>query len=274
MSTLWKRWAGLWRRAPLPVFVVAGGLMFLVLSAYLPSGKRTILIDARTIDAVVERRTNIEARELTAEEREQAVEDYVSEEILLQEAYRNGWHLENGRVRQRLLLAMRSALIEDLPEPSAAQLRAFYQANVERYRTPEAVTISHVFFANGSPDPDAARVLDSLNRGADPRGMGDELWLGSTIARQSRHQLAGALGASFADAVFALEPGSWAGPIPSNRGTHFVELLERHPETLPELDAVAPFVRADWITRRHREIRERKMSRIRERYTVEREPPS
>jgi hypothetical protein len=231
-----------------------------------------ISLDSRTIDAVIEGRTATEARELTAREREQAIEDHVREEILLREAYRHGWHLEDGHVRQRLVLAMRSALLEDLPEPSLAQLRAFYQANAERYRTPMAVTFSHVFFADHSlRTADAASVLRSLNDGADPRRMGDEFWLGSTMVRQTRHQLAGALGASFADDVFALDHGKWAGPFASNRGTHFVMLLERHPETRPELDAVERFVRVDWATQRHEEIRERKMNRIRERYTIRRE---
>ena len=102
--------------------------------------------------------------------------------------------------------------------------------------------------------------------------MGDEFWLGTTIVRQTRHQLAGAFGVSFADEVFALEPGRWAGPFASNRGTHFVRLFERHPETLPELDAVERLVRVDWLTERREEIREKKMDRIRERYTIRREP--
>lgn len=267
------RWASFWRREPFLSFAIGGGLVFALLSPYLPSGKQAVVIDARTIDAVVERRTNVEGRELTPEEREQAVEDYVSEEILLQEAYRHGWHLENRSVRQRLVLAMRSALLENVPEPSFAQMRAFYQANAERYRTPVGVTFSHVFFANDSlPEREASRVLESLNAGADARAMGDEFWLGATMARQSQLQLAGALGATFADEVFALEAGSWAGPIASGRGTHFVRLVARHPEALPELRLVERFVRADWMTERHEEIRARKMSRIRERYIVKREP--
>ena len=143
----------------------------------------------------------MEGRELTAEQREQAIEDHVGEEILLREAYRHGWHLENGRVRQRLILAMRAALTKALPEPSTAQLRAYYQANAERYRVPVSVTFSHVFFESGSPRTprDSSKVLASLNRGADFRAMGDEFWLGSTMVRQTRQQLAGALGVSFAD---------------------------------------------------------------------------
>ena len=273
MAAFLRRWTGFWRREPLLSFAIGGALVFLLLSPYLPSGKQTIVLDSRTIDAVIQRGTSLETRELTEAEREQVIEDYVREEILLREAYRHGWHLEDAHVRQRLVLAMRSALLEEVPEPSAAQLRAFYQANAERYRTPTAVTFSHVFFANDSlRAADPSSVLRSLNDGADPLAMGEEFWLGSTMVRQTRHQLAGALGASFADQVFALEPGRWAGPFASNRGMHFVRLLERHAESLPELDTVKSFVRVDWMTQRREEIRERKMGRIRDRYTIRREP--
>ncbi len=248
-------------------------MLYWLLSPYLPSGKETIVIDARTIEAVHERRTNLAGREPTAEERAQVVDDYVGEEILLREAYRHGWHLKSSRVRQRLILAMRSAMSEALPEPSTAQLRAYYQANAERYRAPESVTFSHVFFENGAPrsPPDTSKLLESLNRGTDFRTLGDDFWLGATI-RQTKTQLAGVVGRSFADEVFALEPGSWFGPIVSKRGVHLVRLLARHPETLLEFDNMEQMVRTKWITDRHAEIRERKMSRIRERYTVRRDP--
>ncbi len=266
MAALRRRFSLFSRREPLLSFVIGGGLLFFLLAPYLPSGKETIFIDARTLDGVVERRTNLEGRELTALEREQAIEDYVREETLLREAHRNGWHLQNGRVRRRLVLAMRTALGEDLPEPSTAQLRAYFQANADHYRVPESVTFSHVFFESGSAR--SSKVLTSLASGADFRAMGDAFWLGATMVRQTRYQLGGALGAPFAEKVFALEPGSWSGPIESQRGAHFVRVIERHPPELPELEAVARLVRVDWETERRADVHERKMSRIRERYTI------
>ena len=106
-----------------------GGLAFLVLSPHLAFDQETIVIHARTRESVIERRTNLEGRELTPAERDRAIADYLRDEILVREAHRNGWHLENGRVRQRLVLAMRTALNEDVPEPSRAQLQALRIVN-------------------------------------------------------------------------------------------------------------------------------------------------
>ncbi len=266
MRALWQRVSVFWRREPFVGFAIVGGLLFFLLAPYLSWGRETIHVDARTVAGIVERRSNLEGRKLTTEEREEAIQDYVCEEILVREAHRNGWHLENGRVRQRLVLAMRTALNEDLPEASSAQLRAYYQANADRYRVPVSVTFSHVYFEKGSsPMPG---VLGSLESGADFRAMGDSFWLGAIMVRQTRHQLQGALGTSFAEAVFTQEPGRWFGPIESSRGTHFVRADDRHPPELPELETLERYVQLDWATERRAELLERKMSRIRERYTL------
>lgn len=263
MSNDWLSW---WRAHALVGFAIVGGSLFFVLEAYLPWRQELIRLDSRTIAGIVEHRSNLVGRELSAEERERAIQDHVRNEILVREAHRNGWHLENGRVRQRLLLAMRSALNEELPEASSAQLRAYYQANADRYRSPMSVTFSHVYFETETPP--TSHVLGALAGGDDFSAMGDSFWLGSTVVRQTRQQLRGALGSSFADSVFALDTGSWVGPIESSRGTHFVRIDERHPAALPELESMQRFVQLDWATELRAEILERKIERMRERYTI------
>ncbi len=267
MRGLRVTWTTFWRREPFLSFSIVGGLAFLVLSPHLASNKEIIVIDARTRDSVIERRTNLEGRELTSEERDQAIADYLRDEMLVREAHRNGWHLENGRVRQRLVLAMRTALNEDVPEPSLAQLRAFFRATADRYRVPPSVTMAHVFFeVDSSHDPQ--RVLASLREGRDFRDMGDPFWLGAKFLRMTETRLAGALGESFAASVFALSPGSWSGPIASNRGLHYVRVETRHDPELPPFEVAEPHVRLDWDNTRRAEIYERKMERMREDYVI------
>ena len=262
-----------WRREPFLSFSIFGGLTFLLLSPFLASNKETIVIDARTRDSVVERRTNLEGRELSSEERDQAIADYLRDEILVREAYRNGWHLENGRVRQRLVLAMRTALNEDVPEPSIAQLQAFFRANAERYRVPPSVTLAHVFFEAGlSHDP--KQVLAYLREGRDSRDLDDPArLLGAEVLRIAETRLAETLGESFAARVFALTPGSWSGPIDSNRGRHYVRVETRHDGELPPFEVSEPHLRLHWDRTRRDEIYERKMERMREDYAVHVETP-
>ena len=165
MAGLRDTWTKLWRGEPFLSFSIFGGLAFLVLSPHLATNKEIIVIDARTRDSIIERRANLEGRELELEERDRALADYIRDEVLIREAHRNGWHLDNGRVRQRLVLAMRTAMSEDIPEPSLAQLTAFFQANANRYRVPESVTLTHVFFEAGSPN-DPQQLLGVMQRRA------------------------------------------------------------------------------------------------------------
>jgi len=267
MPGLRDTWAAFWQREPFLSFSIFGGLMFLLLLPYLASNKETIVIDARTRDSVIERRTNLEGRELTSDERDQAIADHLRDEMLVREAHRNGWHLENGRVRQRLVLAMRTALNEDVPEPSLAQLRAFFQATADRYRVAPSVSLAHVFFEAGSSH-DPQQVLASLRDGRDFREMGDASRLGAQVVRVTETRLAGALGESFAANVFALAPGSWSGPLDSSLGRHYVRVETRHDGELPTFEVAEPHLRLDWDRTRRAEIYERKMERMREDYAV------
>ena len=260
----------LWKRAPLAWLLVAGGALYLALGPYLPAGKEAIVIDADTREGLLESERGRLGRELTEEDEARAIRDYADEEILIREAYRNGWHLENGRVRQRLLLAMRTTLTEVPPEPTTSVLRAYFQANVDRYRLPESVSFQHVFFASDSPaapqSPDA--FLSRLRAGQDWQSVGEPYWRGATIERESQYQIAGGFGDDFAERVFALRPGSWAGPVSSNRGTHYVRVTGRFAPEVPEFDSVERIVRMDWVTSRTEEARARRMSRLAERYEI------
>ena len=51
-------------------------------------------------------------------------------------------------------------------------------------------------------------------------------------------------------------------------GHHFVRVETRHPPELPPFEAMKRFVEVDWMADHRRELRERKMSRLREHYVV------
>ena len=125
-----------WRRLPLLVSVVFGGLLFGVVTLLLPSPRGQIVVDARTVRSVVERRADLLGRDLTPEERAEAIQDHIDEAILVREAYRRGLDRSSGSVRARLLRRMRLAINTEVLPPTPAQMRAFYSANSDRYGAP------------------------------------------------------------------------------------------------------------------------------------------
>ena len=260
----------LWTRAPVLASLALGGVLFLLGTLVLPEPRERLVIDARTVQTVLERRADRLGRELFPEEREAAIQDYVDEELLVREAYRRGLHVTSGLVRRRLLGKMRLGMNAEVPQPTFAQLRAYFNANSERYQIPEAVTLAHVFYERGRPEAiDEASLIESLAARADFRALGDRFWLGPVLAQITRDRLAGALGVEFAERTFALTPGVWAGPLESSRGTHYVQVVERHPPTLPDLETVEDYVRLEWLAERRAEVTERKLERATARYRIE-----
>jgi hypothetical protein len=95
------------------------------------------------------------------------VSDYIDEEVLLREAYREGLDRGDPRIRRWLIDKVEFLLAEEPAEPTPAELDALFREHAEKYRTPRAVSFDHVFFA-GTPQA----ILPRLRAGADFRARG------------------------------------------------------------------------------------------------------
>ncbi len=80
-------------------------------------------------------------------------------------------------------------------------------------------------------------------------------------------------GERFAERLFDLEQGRWQGPVASGYGLHFVRVSERAQGGLPQLDAVRPAVRREWMHARRLEAEQRLYRTLRERYEIVVEAP-
>lgn len=120
-------------------------------------------------------------------------------------------------------------------EPTATELRGVLEQHVRQevlYR--EAL----------------ARGYDRDDPGPDQlAGYGDAIMLAPFYADVTDVDLRSAFGGEFAEAVGALEPGSWLGPIRSGYGVHLVKVYERRESEIPPWTAVRASVVRDWSTR-------------------------
>lgn len=259
-------------REPLVWFAVLGSALGAAWLALAPTGAETIRIDRETLRALENQQEELVGRPLTDEEREAAHQSFIEEEVLLREALRRGLQWSDGRVRQRLTRIIRASLTETVPDPSVAQLQAYFQENIDRYTTPESVTLEHVVFPWGDEiDPEELEtVLEELRAGASPDGFGRTLVAaGRRLPRQTRSDLVRNLGPDFADVVEALPSGEWRGPVESTRGVHLVRVLERHPPRVGRFEKLESYLRQEWIMSRTRELQQEKIDEIRTRYRIE-----
>jgi peptidyl-prolyl cis-trans isomerase C len=252
-------------------FALAGGLLFAADAIRTTPDREMISVTREIADSLVRTREELSGVPVTNEERPAIVAGYISEEILLREAYARNLHRQDGLVRKRLLEMMRFMLIEEPAEPTTSELQAHLAAHRAAYEMPPVVTFSQVYFAgtDGRALPDASRVLARLQAGADFRKMGESFWLGRRLEGYAEPQLAQLFGPVYASSVLALPLKQWAGPIRSTRGVHFVRVDERRPAAMPAFSDLAPALRADWIALKREELLQKKVDELRAKYRIE-----
>ena len=265
-AALARRLFAFLRREPLVHFVVLGGLLFAANALRQSAEHETIVIDRPTIDALIQQQTEIQGHPPSDQERALLVQGVIDDAVLLREAYKRGLE-QDAVIESHLVQKMRFLLSADVPEPSEAELRAYFAAEAERYRNPPTVTLDQVFYADPASVPDG--LLSELQSGVDFRGLGDRLFmLGPTLARYSVADLADLLGADLARRVFELPPGSWQGPFRSAEGVHFVRVRAREPARLPAFEEIVDWLRQDWQHARQQEVIRGELEALRARYRI------
>jgi hypothetical protein len=187
---------------------------------------------------------------------------------LYREAIEMGLHETDIVVRRRLVQRMRldlEAAAADSPDESA--LRAYYEQNAPRYRSPARARLHQLYFSR-EHEARARADLDALSRDAaspeDVASIGDPFLLAAEQPPQTRKELADRFGGSFADGAFAAEPGKWEGPIESAYGFHLVWVHERTDERALSLEEVREPVRHAVQAEMRRHALERALEVLRE----------
>lgn len=116
-------------REPLVHFAVGGGLLFLAYWFWAAPVPDAIVVSPEMAQAVVKEQSRLLGRSLTAAERAAVMADYVDEEVLVREAYKQGIDRTDTPIRQRLADKMRFLLGGEPPAPSREQLTSYLKAN-------------------------------------------------------------------------------------------------------------------------------------------------
>ncbi len=212
------------------------------------------------------------------EEMRSLIDARVREEILYREALAFGLDKDDTIVRRRMAQKM-EFLFEDvaaLREPTADELRAWFERNAERFTLAPRATFRHLYFSpdrrGASARDEAARALQKV--AGKPMGSPEATALGDPFMFQDYYgdrapdDVARTFGPGFARALFQLTPGAWAGPIESGYGWHLVWVDAMTPARVPAFDEVEPDVRTGWIEDRRAEIRQQAFEAMRARYEV------
>lgn len=257
-------------RDPLSHFIAAGLLIYLGFAAISGDENRSddtskrIVVTQGEIEWLSAQWETKWGRDPTAEELENLIIGHVKEMVFYREALALGLDKEDVVIRRRLgqkLEFLSADLLEPQP-PTEEELRAYFEANADKYKLDDRITVTQVFF---NPDErgdttveDAKAVLAELQAAPDAprdlRGLGDRFLLPNYFAQISFRELARQFGSGFAEPVFELQPNVWHGPVLSGYGTHLVYIHDIQNAPAPVFDDVSGQVATDWLQAKRQEL--------------------
>ncbi|MBK7252271.1 MAG: peptidyl-prolyl cis-trans isomerase [Gammaproteobacteria bacterium] len=184
------------------------------------------------------------------------IERHVRDEVLYREGLALGLGEADEVVRRRIVQKMEFLSDDESPvaAPTAAELRAFYAAHAERYRSPARVSFTQRYF---SPDPGgeaaarerAARALALLaaQGGSGAATAGDPFWDREYLERADLLEIERVFGrGELSTRVFELPEGRWSGPLRSGFGWHLVRIEAREAPRLASFAEMESALRSDW----------------------------
>ncbi|MCR9277328.1 MAG: peptidylprolyl isomerase [Pseudomonadaceae bacterium] len=256
---------------PLIIFIVLGGLLFWLTWA-VEERSDSIVISTGTIERIQAQWQAQMGKPPTAEELDNLLEDSIREEIYYREAKRLGLDAGDTIIRRRLVQKL-TFVTEDIADNGAVtedDLRAFYDANPERYTLPARWSFRHRYFSSdrredAQSDAQAAVASDAIE--------GDAFMLQSAYAQRSMSDVANLFGRQFASAFPELPVGEWTGPVRSAYGYHAVLVESALPSRQLALNEVRERVAADLKSERRSQANQDYYERLRARYEVVREAP-
>ena len=247
-------------------FFVISVVVFIVYAISNLNGDDVIELDQREIDARILMQEMVSGQPLTSEQQEFITASYVEEQILVKEAVELG--LDNdARIHDMLAQKMRHVLSGDIIQPTPAELESFYSSNSELYRAPATVSVDELILDTRNEIPIEIQTLISEGVNSDEIL---EMASGSSapLPNANHLDLSNIFAPEFADAVFQSQGNEWIGPFSSNRGQHFLKIIERSEERIPPMAEIADRVRLDWITQEEEIRLQQEVNKLWDRYEI------
>lgn len=249
-------------REPTLHFAVLAALLFLVASVAKSVSRPVVEIDPRSVEFRIRELERGRGAPLNEAERSSAEEAYIDEQVLAREARARGLD-DDEKIRSILYQKMLHVLSGDVPRPTDAELRAFFEDNRARYASPPAVTVEDVVVRKRFPRKETAA-------GYDPDSIEPEGRLRRAVLRRvTAGELEWSFGSATAAMVFGAETGRWVGPHHSSEGEHWFRVIDRiEGSDAPPLDAIREQVRFDWMARKEDSLLRKRVVELRQRYSV------
>ncbi|MHC4439629.1 MAG: peptidyl-prolyl cis-trans isomerase [Planctomycetota bacterium] len=213
----------------------------------------------------------------TQSELQGLINSFIREEILSREAYSMDLD-ERDLVIQRRLVQKLIFVLEDLAEsadPTDEELKDYMQKKQEKYRIPETISFTHIYFSLEKRKDvlkEAETILAGLkSKNTSPEeavSLGDAIMIDSTFRSKYPDEVARVLGRAFADELFSMDEKGWQGPVVSTFGLHLVYISDRTASRMPEFENIREDVKNDFMYERKKDVVDSAYNAVKSRYTI------
>ncbi|MCE2747005.1 MAG: peptidyl-prolyl cis-trans isomerase [Burkholderiales bacterium] len=207
---------------------------------------------------------------------EQALANYIDEEILYREGVKLGLEKDDLIVKRRVVQKMRF-LLEDMTPiapPTQAQLQTWLDQNAQRYQTEQTILFDHYFFSRGKRGDEAfyqaglarKNLISGIVVVADPF----PLETGSELLGQER--IAKEFGVATSNTIFELPLNEWSEPVNSSLGVHLFKVRQKNAGRTMTLEEAGEQLRSDLIAAQREAVNEASLAALRATYTIKEAP--
>jgi parvulin-like peptidyl-prolyl isomerase len=258
-------------------FVVFGLHSFLNRTAQEDEDPFTVEVTSTEIEWI---RSSWEARmkrQPTQQELQALISRFIHDEVLFREALAMDLD-DRDLVIQRRLVQKLTFVFEDIAEtiePTDDELKRYMLENQEKYRIPEMISFTHVYF-NPEKRKDAIKeteiILASLKSAEITReegvSLGDMIMIDSSFREKSFAEVSRILGRAFAEELFSTEEKGWQGPLGSTFGLHLVYISDHTQSKIPDFEIIRENVKNDFMYDRKKEVVDKAYEAAKSRYTI------
>jgi len=260
-STLWK----LLKREPLVHFAILGGLIFGADALLHPPVKddHTIIVTRALRQSFIDNFDEDKARVPSDAELKKMIDSWVASEILYREGKALGVDRGDDMIRDRIAYKLQLLIFDQIsvPQPTDAQLSAWFAENHARFDEPERVGF---YLTPAADEATARRRLEDIQL---QRESADLQRQTRAILARPVMSLAPAFGEAFRDALLALPIGQWS-VLQSKDGWHVVRLDSRREGVPASLQSVRDEAARLWHTEETRRRAWEAVNRLKASYAV------
>lgn len=263
-------------KEPILHFLLIGTLLYFAytsIASRVAEKEKEIVVSAAQIELLAENFSKTWFRAPTQSELEAQIQNRIMDEVLYREAVAMELDKNDDAVKRRLRQLM-DFMLNDYATvyPTERQLQSFLDDHAERFRTASIISFEQIYFESEAREA-ALNMLSRLQAGHNVQSGQQLSLLPSQLTDESERQVEARFGRSFTESVFALEVGTWHGPIESAYGLHLVNVQRRTEGEKPPLAEVRDQVEREWSIAQQRAMKEQMYEQLRARYSIVVEMP-